>query len=155
MPNDEMMQACFIELLVTQLSGIATVQFHIGGIAGLYTLLSTSTLRADTGPFYSPQMMTIYYGFPGFADTIIQSFRPQNRYPRSPEINIASSTGSSHFIEIGYTDFIDKGFQIFISWRGNMAIRGIKFYYRPFSVQASGTPPVNESSVSHVVVDAQ
>ncbi len=155
MPNDEMMQACFIELLVTQLSGIATVNFHIGGIAGLYTLLSTSTLRADTGPFFNAQMMTIYYGFPGFSDTIIQSYRPQNRYPRSPEINIASSTGTSHFIEVGRTDFIDKGFQILITWTGNMAIRGIKFYYRPFSIQASGQVPVDESDIPHIVLDAQ
>jgi hypothetical protein len=154
MPNDESMQACFVEVLVTQLSGVASLSFSIGGTAGLYQLLSTSTFRADDGPFFNPAMMTIYYGFPGQSDTIIESYRPQNRYSRSVEATIHSTTNSFHFIEVGYSDFIDKGFQIMLEWTGNLSIRGIKFYYRPFSIPAVGQPPVDESSTSRIVLEA-
>lgn len=153
-PNDETMQICFVEVLVTQLSGMVNLSFSVGGIAGLYTLLSTSTLEADIGPFFNPAMLTIYYEFPGVANTIIQSYRPQNRYPRSPEITLAASTGSAHFIEVGHSDFIDKAFQVLLTWTGNMAIRGIKLYYRPFSIAALGTPPIHEIP-PHIVLDAK
>ena len=39
MVNDESMQACFIEVLVTHLSGTVTMDFSLGGVAGLYNLL--------------------------------------------------------------------------------------------------------------------
>lgn len=153
MPNDENMQACFIEVLITQLSGDASLSFSIGGVAGLYQLLSTSVFRADTGPFFNPAMMTIYYGFPGQSDTIIESYRPQNRYPRSVEATIYSTTGSSHYIEVATSDFIDKGFQVLLQWSGNLSIRSVKFYYRPYSVKSVGEPPVDESSISKIVLE--
>jgi hypothetical protein len=155
MPNDESMQACFVEVLLTQISGTASLSFSIGGIAGLYQLLSTSTFRADEGPFFNAAMMTIYYVFPGVDDTIIQSYRTQNRYPRSTETVIQSTAGSAHFIEVGYSDFIDKGFQVLLEWTGNLAVREVKFYYRPFSVPCVGSLPVNESTTPHIVLDAQ
>ena len=99
--------------------------------------------------------MTIYFGFPGQSDTIIQSYRPQNRYPRSVEASIQSNPGSSHMIEVGYSDFIDKGFQVLLTWTGNLALRGVKFYYRPVSSKSVGEPPVDESGTAHIVLDAQ
>jgi hypothetical protein len=154
MPNDEMMQACFVEVLISNLSGIATLSFSIGGIAGLYNLLSTSTFRADVGPFFNPAMMTIYYGFPGFVDTVIESYRPQNRYARSTETIIESNPNSAHIIEVGYSDYIDKGFQILLEWSGNLAIRGVKFYYRPFSIGSIGKLPSDEIT-ANIVLEAQ
>jgi hypothetical protein len=155
MPSDEIFQACFLEILVTQLSGTVNLKFSIAGIAGLYSHLSTSILRADIGPFFNPAMLTIYYGFPGQADTVIQSYRPQNRYPRSKEVNVVASTGSSHYIEVGSNDYIDKGFQVLLEWTGNLSLRGIKLYYRPASHRAVGEPPVDESLVPHIVLDSQ
>lgn len=154
MPNDESMQACFVEVQLTALSGTASLSFNLGGIAGLYQLLSTSTFRADSGPFFNPAMLTIYYGFPGQPDTIIESYRPQNRYPRSTEATINSTTNSSHFIELGCSDFIDKGFQILLQWTGNLSIRAVKLYYRPYSVKSVGEPPVDESNTSKIVLEA-
>ena len=155
MPNDESFQACFIEVFVTHVYGDVTLKFSIGGISGLYTLLSTSVFRADTGPFFSQSMPTIYYVFPGQEDTVIESYRPQNRYARSSEAVISTNPNSAHMIEVGYSNFIDKGFQALLQWTGNMAIRGIKFYYRPFSTPSVGQLPVDESSTPHIVLEAQ
>jgi hypothetical protein len=154
MPNDDLMTACFVEVFITQLSGTATFSFSIAGIAGLYTKLSTSTFRADSGPFFSPLMTTIYYGFPGQANTIIESFRPQNRYARSPEVVLNVAANSTHFIEVGYNDMIDRGFQCLFQWTGNLALRGLKFWYRPYSAPSFGALAVDESAAPKAVVEA-
>lgn len=154
MPNDELFHACYVEVLVTQLTGIATLSFSLGGVSGLYQKLSTCTLRADVGPFFNVAMPTIYYVFPGQMDTLIQSYRSQNRYPRSGDVVINASSASPHYIEVGLNDYIDKGFQVLLEWTGNLAIRVIKFYYRPFSSKSVGDTPSDESSIPHIVLDA-
>jgi hypothetical protein len=153
--NDETFQACFVEVLITQLSGEATLTFSIGGAAGLYQHLSTSTFRADVGPFFNPAMMTIYYVFPGQETTEIQSYRGQNRYARSTEVTIAPSPNSYHFIEVGTNELIDRAFQVLLEWTGNMAVRVVKLFYRPYSTPSVGYTPVNESGTPHIVLDAE
>jgi hypothetical protein len=159
-PNDELHQCCYVELQLANVYGNVTLNFNIAGIAGLYQLVSTAVLRADVGPFgntAAPGGGTLYYVFGGQPNSIMQSYRPQTRYVRSSETVITAAslanTQNPHMIELGVLDWIDKGFQILLTWTGNMGVRAIKFFYRPQSESAIGILPPNESVTPKIVLE--
>lgn len=159
-PNDELNQACFVELQLANVYGNVTLNFYMAGIAGLYQLVSVAQLRADIGPFgntSAPGGGTLFYGFTGQANTQLESFRPQTRYVRSAETVVtAGSLANSqnpHMIELGTLDWIDKGFQILLTWTGNMGARAIKFFYLPRSEPSIGQLGPSEFSTPKIVLE--
>lgn len=158
MPSHEYFQVQFLELELAGIRGTVLLTPYIAGIGGQFIQLGQPiTLVSNIGPFGDPTNATLYYGFTGKVNTILQAWRPQVRFLRTPIGNVPGQNTvpvpSAHMIETPFRDLIDKGFQILLKWDGIMAIHCIKLYYQPYSENTKGVQWKNETG-PNIIVDA-
>lgn len=150
---EELMRCAYLEFTGVKLEGTVAIELYIAGMAGLYKLISSGTLRADVGPFGSPENPIMYYKVSGQQTTILQSYKKQDRWFRSEEIKWNDGQTSAHFTEVGLQDGIDKGFQVCVKWTGNFGFRSIKLYTMNQSERGVGKMMPQEGSTQSVVLD--
>jgi hypothetical protein len=157
-PAHEYFQCQFLELELSGIRGTVILTPYITGIGGSYVQLGQPiTLVSNIGPFGDPTNATLYYGFANHLDTMLQNWRPQVRFLRTPIGNVPGQNTvqvpSAHMIETPFRDLVDKGFQILLEWKGIMGVHAIKLYYQAYSENRIGTQWKAETG-PNIIVDS-
>jgi hypothetical protein len=151
MPNGEFFQPKFVELHCANVRGAVGVEVWLAGLSGNYQKIGATTLEAQEGPFGNPLAEPIRYKVAGFADTVIQSFRGQVRYLRTPEVLLDTTAPNA---DTGRATLIDKGFQVTVKWTGQLGLRSIKLYFAPVTESSLGACLADETGTSKILLDA-
>lgn len=144
---EQFVRAAFIELHAVNVQGKVDVQVYLAGIAGHYQLIGTALLNAQEGPFGNPANPTFTVG------AVLQSYRSQNRYLRTPEIAL-DATRNTACVEIGRLDGIDRGFQVLVKWQGRMGVRRLQLYFDVATESPLGACMPDETGESNILVEA-
>src|SRR5258705_8227643 len=88
-------------------------------------------------------------------DTILDSFKPQTRTVRVPEISGSldetDQCADTCGIESDYEHNVDKGFQLLINWQGQMGIRELRLFVDPYPQPGIGTCTPSEIDKTNIV----
>jgi hypothetical protein len=153
--TDDYYRFVFAELMLVNLKGTVPIQVYVTGLGGNYQLLFATTLRADVGPWGNPSKETKLYYITTQGSTEFENYRRQVRHLRTSEwvVNGKPSDGAA-CTEIQRMDGVDKAFQLMIQWQGRLGVRQIKFFYDRQLQSPQGICPVDESTRSHIVLEA-
>lgn len=144
----------YVEIDVIELVGDVSIQIYYAPIKAHYRLIHELLLNAEEGLPGSPEFpLWTYQAIT--TDTVFESFRPQTRTIRTPDITGAASEedGCSDTcgVETDYQHSVDKGFQILINWQGRMGIRELRIFVEPYPQPGIGKCTVSEENEINIV----
>jgi hypothetical protein len=144
----------YLEFDVVEMLGEVDIQIYYAPIKGHYRLIHEVHLSAQEGMPGNP-------GFPEFSyngtatDTILETFRPQTRTVRAPEI---SGSGDEEDdcsyqceVESDYEHSVDRAFQIMINWTGRMGIRELRLFVEPYPQPGIGACTESEFGQTNIL----
>jgi hypothetical protein len=150
---EQFVRAAFVELHAVNVKARVDVSVYLAGISGHYQFIGTAVLRSDEGPAGSPLFARFSIGSTAQPNSVLQSFRAQNRYLRTPEVAIDAARNSA-CVEIGRLDGVDRGFQVLVKWKGRMGIRRLQLYVDVATESPLGACMPDESAKQNVLLEA-
>jgi hypothetical protein len=144
----------YVEFDVVELYGEVDIQIYYAPIKGHYRKIYELHLSAEVGLPGNENFPL--YSYNGTAtDTIMESFKPQTRTVRAPEISGSidetDDCADSCAIESDYGHSVDKAFQILINWQGQMGIRELRLFLEPYPQPGIGTCTPTEVGETNIL----
>jgi hypothetical protein len=144
----------YAEFDAVELTGEVFVQIYYAPIKGHYRKIYEVHLQAEIGMPGNDNYPVLSYN--GTAtDTILDSFKPQARTVRVPEISGSidekDACADTCGIESEYEHNVDKGFQLLINWQGQMGIRELRLFVEPYAQPGIGACTPDETTETNIV----
>lgn len=144
----------YAEFDICELIGEVDMQIYYAPIKGHYRLLYEIHLSAEEGMPGNDEFPL--YTYNGTAtDTILDSFKPQTRTVRTPDISGSKDEqdgcADTCEVESDYGHNVDKGFQLMINWQGRMAIREIRLFIEAYPQSGIGACTPTEVGKTNIM----
>lgn len=139
----------FAQLDLTEISGIVDIEVYYAGLKGGYERILEKRIVATTGSIGSPMILTID------KDTVIESFRPQDRMIRTVSIKGGRAANNQNGVESKYNRDQDRAFSLLIRWTGQMAIRSLRAYIEAVPEETQGTCEPDESIEQAITIEGR
>jgi hypothetical protein len=145
----------FCEIDIVELVGQVELKVYYAGIKGHYRLMHEVTLEAEQGTPGSPSYPIWDYNNEP-SDTILDSFRPQVRTVRTPDMSgsydeALDSCADTCGIESEYQHNVDRAFQLLFNWRGQMGIRELRLFVESYPQKGIGECSPSEIGQTNIV----